>query len=514
MPFIKNKFLNLTRRQHQFFCPKQATIGEWQEPREDKKLVAKPTQSNRNLFLINGINKKKKISIPEIGNIDALNQQFIHNMDAKYCAIWKIMNSIQSQASRLTEWTVQNGIYMTGGKPFYEDPNYTTSTVADLDNLHLPTTLLHEIRLTPPDPYRKLKLTFLVLFFPIGVLVALYWTIHRLIGSVLLPTAGRFCPPERQKNELTLSRQSMKNMVNVTPPKFHPSWFKVWLKQVTLKIDSSIMLDCWIFGKQEASLKLNQKRRWLLIARGNAGSNEKLLNQVLQSNHPSYVRTLVDKLSCNVLIFNYPGEGRSILESRIGPSQQDLTKAYLGCLHYLQEILGAQEILLYNHSFGGVCAAPALANLAQKKDGHTPRYCVISNLTSNSLDSLIRYQPHHRAYQPLLCGAIARIVRLFGWTLDLASASQNLQERGILQIILQRGDEKSRDEMTITGDNVIQPRAALATTLHKRDNATTNRTHFIIRNFDHSFTQKPPFDSVVPMDIRNIVNESFSVSIQ
>jgi hypothetical protein len=45
----------LTRKRQQLFSLEQATIAQWQAAREDKKFVAKPTQSNRNLFLINGI---------------------------------------------------------------------------------------------------------------------------------------------------------------------------------------------------------------------------------------------------------------------------------------------------------------------------------------------------------------------------------------------------------------------------------------------------------------------------
>jgi hypothetical protein len=53
--FSENKFVHFTRRQHQFFCLEQATIAEWQGAREGEKCVAKPTQSNRKLFLINGV---------------------------------------------------------------------------------------------------------------------------------------------------------------------------------------------------------------------------------------------------------------------------------------------------------------------------------------------------------------------------------------------------------------------------------------------------------------------------
>ncbi len=55
IPFIRNTFLNLTRRQHRFLCLKQTIIAEWQGAREEEKFVAKPMQSNTNLFLINGI---------------------------------------------------------------------------------------------------------------------------------------------------------------------------------------------------------------------------------------------------------------------------------------------------------------------------------------------------------------------------------------------------------------------------------------------------------------------------
>jgi hypothetical protein len=47
IPFIKNKFINLPRGQHQFLCLEQAIIAEWQSARQDKKFVAKPTQSKQ-----------------------------------------------------------------------------------------------------------------------------------------------------------------------------------------------------------------------------------------------------------------------------------------------------------------------------------------------------------------------------------------------------------------------------------------------------------------------------------
>jgi hypothetical protein len=55
IPFIKNKFVNLTRRKDQFFYQEKTTIAEWQGARKEEKFVAKPTQSNRKLFLIHGI---------------------------------------------------------------------------------------------------------------------------------------------------------------------------------------------------------------------------------------------------------------------------------------------------------------------------------------------------------------------------------------------------------------------------------------------------------------------------
>jgi O-6-methylguanine DNA methyltransferase len=54
-PFARNKFINLTRRQHNFLCLERATIADRQGANEDQKFVAKPTQLNMNLFLANGI---------------------------------------------------------------------------------------------------------------------------------------------------------------------------------------------------------------------------------------------------------------------------------------------------------------------------------------------------------------------------------------------------------------------------------------------------------------------------
>jgi hypothetical protein len=51
MPFVKNKFLNLTRSQHQFLCLEQGAIAEWQGAREDKKFVTQPTQSSRDYYI-------------------------------------------------------------------------------------------------------------------------------------------------------------------------------------------------------------------------------------------------------------------------------------------------------------------------------------------------------------------------------------------------------------------------------------------------------------------------------
>jgi hypothetical protein len=58
IPFARNKFINLTRRQHKFFCLERVTIADRQGAREDQKFVAKPTQLNMNLFLANGINMR------------------------------------------------------------------------------------------------------------------------------------------------------------------------------------------------------------------------------------------------------------------------------------------------------------------------------------------------------------------------------------------------------------------------------------------------------------------------
>ena len=55
IPFVRNKFINLTRRQHKFLCLERATIAGRQGASEDQEFVAKPTQLNVNLFLTNGI---------------------------------------------------------------------------------------------------------------------------------------------------------------------------------------------------------------------------------------------------------------------------------------------------------------------------------------------------------------------------------------------------------------------------------------------------------------------------
>jgi hypothetical protein len=73
IPFARNKFTNLTTRQHKFLCLEQATIANRQGASEDPKFAAKPTQlipnalnnflfeqrescSNRKLFNAFGIN--------------------------------------------------------------------------------------------------------------------------------------------------------------------------------------------------------------------------------------------------------------------------------------------------------------------------------------------------------------------------------------------------------------------------------------------------------------------------
>jgi hypothetical protein len=45
--YQKNKFVNLTRKKHQFLCLQQETIAEWEGAREDKKFVAKPIYSKQ-----------------------------------------------------------------------------------------------------------------------------------------------------------------------------------------------------------------------------------------------------------------------------------------------------------------------------------------------------------------------------------------------------------------------------------------------------------------------------------
>ena len=59
-PYQKIKIIDLMlshlRRQHKFLCLEDATIAEGQGASEDRKFVAKPTQSNMTLFFANGIN--------------------------------------------------------------------------------------------------------------------------------------------------------------------------------------------------------------------------------------------------------------------------------------------------------------------------------------------------------------------------------------------------------------------------------------------------------------------------
>jgi hypothetical protein len=55
IPFAKNKCIHLTRRQHKFLCLERATIANRQGAIEDQRFVAKPTQSNMNLFFTNGM---------------------------------------------------------------------------------------------------------------------------------------------------------------------------------------------------------------------------------------------------------------------------------------------------------------------------------------------------------------------------------------------------------------------------------------------------------------------------
>jgi len=55
IPLVKNKVINLTRRQHKFLVLERATIAKGQAASEDQKFVAKPTQSNMALFFTSGM---------------------------------------------------------------------------------------------------------------------------------------------------------------------------------------------------------------------------------------------------------------------------------------------------------------------------------------------------------------------------------------------------------------------------------------------------------------------------
>lgn len=225
-------------------------------------------------------------------------------------------------------------------------------------------------------------------------------------------------------------------------------------KRICILVDGE-KIDAWILGRK----KTLNNRRWTLYSNGNAGTIE----NTLAFGCKELVKQM-DHLESNLLFYNYQGVGGS--EGRA--TRNGIINAHKAMLQFLEdEILGigANVIIQDGWSLGGGVLGEAMKTHSPK-DGI--KYLCIQRMCFSKLS---------RVPKPLF----GKLIRFFAWEIETLSSAEILEQKNIVQIIIQKGRVHELHAV-IEHDRVISGQASLAFELQ---NKAWNLKKFILISCNH-----------------------------
>lgn len=312
---------------------------------------------------------------------------------------------------------------LTGINAFYAKDDYVESTKRDFSaSKALPPVYVYN---TQSKVARVAIALFSIIIFPLF----LYTLIHSAAGKYagILPAStpalsrGSFNYAEIQRSKIDLDSD--------------------WkYKRFSIEVNGDLV-DVVVTGK--ASTFENGK--WVIDSNGNSEWYEEKLQ------NPIYKQFLNGTRS-NGIVFNYRGVGAS---SGL-PNRFAMKNAYQAILSFLENEIGAKQIIAKGFSIGGGVQGDALNGYTLKKD---VKYVFIKIKTFSDLASAASYFIH-----PIL----GSLVRLIGWNMGSLESSKKIKAH---EIIIQRArvdePEEIDDPSLICHDGIIAKEASLAYALLK-----------------------------------------------
>jgi hypothetical protein len=274
------------------------------------------------------------------------------------------------------------------------------------------------------------KILFSIIVFPVG----LYKLLKLIAGYCILPAAT-----------LTLFKlwHPLLDPKQLFAAELTADFSKDWkIQRVTVQVDG-----CPIDVALVASNETLDSDRWSLFCNGNGTLMEAELARAFLN--PASSHSLSKTFRSKAVFFNYPSVGLS----KGYPCKQTLIKAYRAVLSYMEEGLGAKEIICHGHSLGGGIQAEALSAHSFKQD---IRYALIFDRTfgrlSDTAASLTK-----RSF-------IGRLIKGLQWELDTIKNLQSLQAPQLIIQSTNRGNyETISDQINlITHDGMFESKDTLA----------------------------------------------------
>lgn len=207
--------------------------------------------------------------------------------------------------------------------------------------------------------------------------------IHSWGGSRLFPASDR-----NTTNRLFETRRNTFKTLSLDPNQF--------FRRESVACDG-MKIDIYLFGKKSTL----GNGRWTLLSHGYTGHAE---------NANGYQKDVFERVHSNYVVFNYPN--MSCTEGNI--SRNNVVAAYRAVLNFIEEGIGAKEIICWGTSMGG-----GVKGHAFKRHKFKPniKYVSVSDQTYTTLEKAAKAMNH---------GWGATAIKKTGWQLSSKKSSPKL----------------------------------------------------------------------------------------
>jgi hypothetical protein len=305
------------------------------------------------------------------------------------------------------------------------------------------------------------QILFSALIFPIGLGRLVHGLVGKLIfcGWVMSPKAQRkfFLIKALMGQSENCQRMWMGEQDNTYLANNRQ---KLIAKRIHVLVNGQ-KVDALIYGRRDTI----NNGVWTLVAQGAGCCMEAINEYQFEKN---------DTLKSNYLFFNYPGVGAS---SGL-PSKKQVVNTYIAMLKFLEDQskgIGAKKIICWGRSIGAAVQGEALKNHTLQT---SIKYVSVKDRTFSRLTEVSWY---------------TKILKFLGWEFDCVADSEELEKKGIQEIILQ-SKQSSSNFLTkdgIGGDGFLSKTNTLAYSLLEKQ-STWRHKKFIGLNLSFGHYGLPP----------------------